>query len=83
VAEHMLTTVDNPFDPFTQFDEWMTFDHGAGYYTVEYLARLVQTSSELSEADQDLVMELAIDEIVTENIYGVHKKVAAPVGSNE
>lgn len=77
---HMLTTVDNPYDPFTQYDEWWAFDQSAGYYTNELLARIAITSSELSETDQDVAMEEAIDEIVRENVSGMHKKVAAPVG---
>jgi len=76
VAEHMLTTVDNPYDPFTQFDEWYAFDVAAGYNTSAFLARIVKTSTELSEADQSLAIEEAIDEIVRENVSGVHRKVA-------
>jgi hypothetical protein len=74
--EHMLTTVDNPYDPFTQFDEWYTWDHRAGYDTPSYLARVVRTSDELSEADQSLAQEQAIDEIVNENT-GFYIKVAS------
>lgn len=79
----MLTTTDNPYDPFTQFDEWFAFDHRAGHYTVEFLARVAHTSSELSEADQSLAIEDAIDEIVSENVSGVHRKVPAPEGWDE
>jgi hypothetical protein len=73
--EYMLTTVDNPFDPFTQFDEWYVWDQGAGYCTPGLLARLAFTSDEISEVDQDLAVQQAIDEIVQENVSGVHKKV--------
>lgn len=73
---HMLTTVDNPYDPSTQFDEWYAFDTAAGYNTTSLLARIVKTSDELSEADQDAALEDAIDEIVKENVSGVHRKVA-------
>lgn len=76
MALHMLTTIDNPFDPFTQFDEWYAWDEAAGYHTSAYLARIVRTSDELSDADQDLAIEQAIDEICRENILGVYKKVA-------
>lgn len=73
--QHMLTTVDNPFDPSTQFDDWYAFDTAKGYYTIAFLARIVRTSDELSEADQSLAIEQAIDEIVNENVSGMHKKV--------
>lgn len=76
---HMLTTVDNPFNPFTDYDEWYAYDEAQGYHTPALLARIVLTSDELSEADQDLAIEYGIDEIVQENILGIYKKVAEPV----
>lgn len=75
---HMLTTVDNPYNPFTQFDEWLCFDESSGYYTTQLLARVTKSSHSLSETDQDLAIEQAIDEIVKENVTGMHRKVAAP-----
>lgn len=80
---HMLTTIDNPYNPFTQFDEWLSFDRSSGYDTIEYLARLTITSHELSEADQSLAIENAIDEIVRENVNGKYRKVEAPVDWEE
>lgn len=77
MVEHMLTTVDNPFDPFTQFDEWYSFDEAHGYRTSGFLARIIRTSDDLSDADQSLAIELAIDEIVRENVSGLYRKVAS------
>lgn len=65
--EHMLTTQDNPYSPVTQFDQWRTWDESAGYNTLSYLGRVVRTSDELSDADQSLACEQAIDSIVAEN----------------
>lgn len=78
MAEHMLTTVDNPFDPFTQFDEWYSWDEAHGYHTSAFLARIVKTSDDLSEADESLAIEEAIDEVVEENVLGLYRKVAGP-----
>jgi hypothetical protein len=75
MAEHMLTTLDNPFDPFTQWDDWYAYDEAAGYHTTSFLARIAKTSDELSEADQSLAIEDAIDEIVRENVLGIYRKV--------
>lgn len=77
MVEHMLTTVDNPFNPFTQFDEWYAFDEASGYHTTAFLARIVRTSHDLSDADQDVAIEAAIDEIVRENVLGVYRKVSS------
>lgn len=77
MQEHMLTTVDNPFNPFTQFDSWHAYDTASGYNSLAFLARVVHTSDELSEADQSVAIENAIDEIVRENVLGVYRKVTA------
>ena len=73
--EIMLTTVDNPHDPFTDYDNWYQWDERAGYHTTSFLARILQTSNEISDADWDLAMDQAIEEIVKENVSGVHTKV--------
>lgn len=78
MAQHMLTTIDNPFNPVTNYDEWYQYDEAHGYRTVAFLARVVRSSDELSEADQDLAIELAIDEIVRENVLGIYTKVVVP-----
>lgn len=73
--EYMLTTIDNPFDPWTQWDEWFAWDQNAGYHTPGLLARITRTADDLSEADQHLAIQLAIEEIVRENVLGVFRKV--------
>ena len=75
-TEYMLTTVDNPFDPFTRFDEWLEYDIRLGYNTVAFLDRVANLSDELSEPDQALAIQNAIDEIVTENVSGMWRKVS-------
>lgn len=74
---HMLTTVDNPYNPFTHWDEWYGFDTAKGYHTPEFLARIVKESDELSDADYDAALENAIDEIIKENVLGLYKKITA------
>ena len=71
----MLTTIDNPFNPFTQWDEWRRYDEDKRYYTCGYLDRIAKTSHELSESDYQLAIEHAIDEIVKLNINGMYAKV--------
>lgn len=75
--EHMLTTVDNPFHPFHQYDEWNAWDMRQGYHTNAYLARIIVTSDDHTDADADAALEAAIEEIVQENVFGVHIKVTA------
>lgn len=77
MTAHMLTTIDNPFNPFTHYDEWYAWDASAGYHTPSFLARVVITSDQLSDADQSLAIEEAIDEIVKENVLGIYQKIAS------
>jgi len=71
----MLTTSDNPYDPFLEFEQWDAFDQGKDYNTCSYLARRAKTSDELSELDQHQAIEQAIDEIVELNVLGIYQKV--------
>ena len=71
----MLTTIDNPFNPFTQWDQWKQFDEDKQYFTCNYLARIANTSDDLSEADYDQAIDDAINEIIQFNILGIYKKI--------
>lgn len=75
--EYMLTTVDNPHNPHTAYDEWLAYDESHGYFTNQLLARIVRTSDDLSEAEENAAIDAAIDEVVRENVSGVHTKVVA------
>ena len=71
----MITTVDNPFNPLTDWDDWYNYDESKGYYTSEYLARITKTSDDLGEKEQDQAIEDAIDEIIELNPDGFYKKI--------
>lgn len=73
--EAMLTTIDNPYNPFTQYDEWLAYDRYLGHYTPEYLARVVVIPENLSPLDQELAIDDAIAEIVALNFNGLYARV--------
>ena len=73
--EFMLTTIDNPFDPFEQFTSWFLFDVEKGYYSCSRLARIANLSDELSEKEVDEEIERAIDEIIKYDFMNIYKKV--------
>jgi hypothetical protein len=81
--DYMLSTEDNPYNPFTHFDEWNAWDVRAGYHTTSYLARIIITSDQLSEADQDQAYHDAVDEILSENIRGIYMRVPNPSTSSD
>lgn len=73
--EAMLTTIDNPYNPFTQYDEWYNYDRYLGHHTPEYLARVATVSDGLSPLDQQLAIDDAIAEIVALNFNGLYARV--------
>lgn len=72
--ECMLTTIDNPFDPFEQFTSWLMFDIEKGYNSCSYLARIVNLSDDMTQKEMDEEIDRAIDEIVTLNPLGIYIK---------
>ncbi len=73
---YMLTTFDNPYDPFEQFTSWFLFDVEKGYNSSAYLGRIARTSDQLSEEENDLEVERAIDEIIKYDFRNIYKKVS-------
>lgn len=66
-VECMLTTVDNDYDPFTQFDEWKTFDEQVlGYCTCGLIDRYALTSNELSDEENDKEIKRAFVSILNQ-----------------
>lgn len=70
-----LTTIDNPYDPITDFDNWYLYDEQKGYHTSSYLARLIKDSDDADPAFMEFQKEQAIDEILTMDQSGFYKKV--------
>lgn len=73
--EVMLTTIDNPYDPFEQFNLWFMFDVEKGYYTCSKIARIVQLTSDMTQKEENEEVERAIDEIIKYDFLDVYKKV--------
>ena len=71
----MITTVDNPYDPRTDFEAWYMWDTGQGYNTSAYLARVASVSEGFPDAVQDRDIENAIDEIIEIHNGGLYKKL--------
>ncbi len=70
-----ITTLDNPFDPIDEFDDWYRFDADKGYNTCSYLDRIAYTSSSMSDSENANELERAIDEIIKYDFENKYKKV--------
>lgn len=71
----MLTTFDNPFDPFEQFTSWFMFDTEKGYNCSSKLDRIANVTEDMSEEEENAEIERAIDEIIKHDPFNVFKKV--------
>ena len=74
--QYMLTTVDNPFNPFEQFEEWYLFDKEKGYDCCEKLDRFVEITDEMSEIEKDMETERAINKIISIDFLDIYTKVS-------
>jgi hypothetical protein len=77
-----ITTIDNPYSPFTQWQEWNRFDVAQGYHSSAFLARLTQDTELLGETIHQSTVEQAIDEMIMHNLLGLWIK-AVRVGDKE
>ena len=78
--EVMLTTTDNPYNPFDNFEQWYMFDEMRARQENRptccgYLARVDASSSEVSDAELRQTMNDIIDEIVELNLSGKFRKI--------
>lgn len=75
MEEVMITTMDNPYDPFENFTQWLLYDKEKGYDTCERLARLVKTREDMTQKEINMEIERAIDEIIEFDPLGLYKKI--------
>ena len=74
-TECMLTTFDNPFDPFEQFTSWDLFDKEKGHNSNTYLMRIAKLSDDMTQKEENEEIERAIDEIIAHDVLCKYKKV--------
>lgn len=75
----MLSTIDNPFNPFDNFDAWFMYDMDKGYNSCAYLARIGKFSDQLTDQENDEEQERAIDEIIKYDPLGIYIKVVKDI----
>ena len=68
----MLTTYDNPYSPFDQFDLWQMYDNEMGYQTCERLGKIIQLEDDMSDQEKEEAMDRAIDAIIMHDPIGIY-----------
>lgn len=73
--ECMLTTFDNPYDYFTQFNQWFLFDVEKGYNTCSLLGRIAKITDDMTQKEENEEIERACDEIILYDFMNKYKKI--------
>jgi len=74
--DYLITTIDNPYNPWTNWDQWYAYDEIAGYHTCSYLDRVMSTSDQLSDEEYNKEYDEAVDEIIRYDITNKYAKIA-------
>jgi len=61
----MLSTIDNPFSPKTEYDKWKRWDNENGYNTEEYIARLINMK-ESYDVDDEFTLNILTTKVINE-----------------
>jgi hypothetical protein len=71
--DFMLTTVDNPYNPFDQFENWLMFDKEKGYDTCERLMRVADQYlfEGMSQQEYDAAVDRAMMDLIDIDILNV------------
>lgn len=68
-----LTTIDNPFHPVDQFEDWYNFDEQHGYHTLGLIARTAVCSPKLDDYTNKRMRDFAIQDIKANDELNFYK----------
>lgn len=71
----MLSTFDNPYNPFDNFTSWLLFDNENNYNSSGKMMRIAKISDDMTQKEIDEEIERAIDEIIKYDFMNIYKKV--------
>ena len=72
----MLSTIDNPYNPFEDYSSWLMFDKEKGYDSAERLMRIAKITDDMTQKEENEEIERAIDEIIKYDFLNVYTKVS-------
>lgn len=75
IPDVMLTTSDNPWNPFTDWELWYAFDENLGYATSGLIARLNPTTTELGSVHSGLDLLDAYHTILELDLFNLYRVV--------
>ena len=72
--DYLLTTVDNPFDPFKDFSLWDSFDREKGHFTCDLIGRLSQISDDMTQKEEEAEYDRVVDFIIYHDQLNKYKR---------
>lgn len=71
---YTITTIDNPYNPFTEFTDWYSFDCLHNYGTTEKLSRVCSISDAFTDEENAEEIESGVDALLAVDFLGLYKK---------
>lgn len=75
-VSYMLTTKDNPYNPFVNYDLWFAYDTIHEYNTCAYIARIIRDSSDMTEEEYEIEYNRAMNEIISRDPLGIYTRIS-------
>lgn len=76
MKQFKITTNDNPFNPFEDWDNWLLYDIEKNHNSCGVLDRIVKINDDFTELEIAAATEKAIDQIVKHDFTDTYKKVS-------
>ena len=74
--EVFITTTDNPYNYFDEFDKWFSYDESQGYHTCSYIDNMTMSMfTESTDKEIHEELERAIDAIIRIDGSSLYKKI--------
>lgn len=81
--DFLITTVDNPYDPFEEFDDWQSYDTSVGYNTWQKIERLMPNNYlRMSLSERNYYVSKAITRLI-ELLPGIYVKAYRLTGDDK
>ena len=72
----MLSTIDNPYNPYENFSQWLLYDTLHGYHSCGKLDRALVVDDSMSDEEVNAAINDAIDDIIAADPTGMYIKVS-------
>lgn len=75
MKRYLITTPDNPYNPFEEPDKWFVWDLSHGYNTSAKLANLAKTNRYMLDAAEQRVINDAVNDMIRLHPPGMYIRI--------